>query len=274
MSRVVALAIAGACALLFAATAARGAAPDDRAPARDADTTDAAPVPARTMSDVLAATTPADWRPLDPESTLYLQLATGRVVIELAPAFAPEHVANIRTLVREKYFDGLAMIRSQDNFVVQWGDAEGKRSLGGARKTLPPEFTVKAGPGLPFTALPDRDGYAPEAGFSQGLPAGRRPGEGRGLARALLRHGRRRARQRARQRQRRRTLRGDRTRAAPARSQHRARGPRRAGHGTAGDAAARHGPARFLRAARASTCRSGRCGSRPTCRRPKGRTWR
>jgi peptidylprolyl isomerase len=130
------------------------------------------------MSDVLAATTPADWRPLDPESTLYLQLATGRVVIELAPAFAPDHVANIRTLVRGEYFDGLAIIRSQDNFVVQWGDADGKRSLGGARKTLPAEFTVKAGPGLPFTALPDRDGYAPEVGFSQGLPAGRDPARG------------------------------------------------------------------------------------------------
>jgi peptidylprolyl isomerase len=178
MSRVVTLAVAGACALLLAATLARGAAPADPAPASDDVAADAAPAPARTMSDVLAATTPADWRPLDPESTLYLQLATGRVVIELAPAFAPEHVANIRTLVRGKYFDGLAIIRSQDNFVVQWGDADGKRSLGGARKTLPAEFTVKAGPGLPFTALPDRDGYAPEVGFSQGLPAGRDPARG------------------------------------------------------------------------------------------------
>ena len=51
----------------------------------------AAPRPA-TMSEVLAATTPADWRPLDPENTLYLELPTGRVVIELAPRFAPLHV--------------------------------------------------------------------------------------------------------------------------------------------------------------------------------------
>ena len=85
---------------------------------------------------------PADWRPLDPDNTLYLQLAAGRVVIELAPDFAPQHAANIRTLVREGYFDGLAIIRSQDNFVVQWGDPDGKRALGG-RATLPPEFTVR-----------------------------------------------------------------------------------------------------------------------------------
>jgi peptidylprolyl isomerase len=127
----------------------------------------------RTMADVLAATTAADWRPLDPDNTLYLQLPAGRVVIELAPAFAPQHVANLRTLAREKYFDGLAVIRSQDNFVVQWGDADGKRSLGTARATLPPEFTVRAGPQLSFTAIPDRDGYAPEVGFSDGFPAAR-----------------------------------------------------------------------------------------------------
>jgi peptidylprolyl isomerase len=134
--------------------------------------------PPRTMGEVLAASTPADWRPLEPENTLYLQLAQGRVVIELAPAFAPLHAANLRTLARQKYFDGLAIVRSQDNFVVQWGDPEGKRSLGDARARLPPEFTVKATPGLPFEPLADRDGYAPEVGFSQGFPAARDPATG------------------------------------------------------------------------------------------------
>jgi peptidylprolyl isomerase len=134
--------------------------------------------PPRTMADVLAASSPADWRPLDPHHTLYLQLASGRVVIELAPAFAPEHVANLKTLVRQKYFDGMGVVRSQDNFVVQWGDATGKRNLGAARATLPPEFTVNSGVDLPFTRLPDPDGYAPEVGFSGGFPAARDPGAG------------------------------------------------------------------------------------------------
>jgi peptidylprolyl isomerase len=129
--------------------------------------------PLRTMSDVIAATTAADWRALDPADTLYLQLLTGRVVIELAPAFAPRHVSNLRQLVRAKYFDGLSIIRSQDNFVVQWGDPDGKRSLGDAAAKVTPEFTVKLTPELPFTPLPDRDGYAPEVGFSQGFPAAR-----------------------------------------------------------------------------------------------------
>ena len=131
-----------------------------------------------TMAEVIAASTPADWRPLDPADTVYLTLDSGRVVIELAPAFAPEHATNIRTLVRGGYFDGLAVIRSQDNFVVQWGDPDGKRPLGVARATLPPEFTVPMAAATPFTVLPDVDGYAPQVGFVSGFPAARDPATG------------------------------------------------------------------------------------------------
>ena len=126
--------------------------------------------PPRSMSEILEASKASDWRPLDPENTLYLQFATGRVVIELAPDFVPLHAANIRTLVRQAYFDGLHVIRSQDNFVVQWGDPEGKRSLGKASPTLPAEFTVAWTPALQVTLLPDVDGYAPRVGFSSGFP--------------------------------------------------------------------------------------------------------
>ena len=128
--------------------------------------------PARTMADVLAAAKADDWRELDPNNTLYLELAAGRVVIQLAPDFAPRHVDNIRLLVREHFFDGLAINRVQDNFVVQWGDADGRKSVGTAKKTLPGEFTRSAA-GLPFTPLPDPDTYAPQTGFVRGFPAAR-----------------------------------------------------------------------------------------------------
>ena len=133
----------------------------------------------KALADILAASKPGDWRPLDPANTLYLQLPGGRVVIELAPGFGPEHVANIKTLVQEKYFDGLAVLRAQDNYVVQWGDPaedEAKsRSLGTAKANVAPEFTVPISAATPFTRLPDFDGYAPEVGFSDGFPAGRNP---------------------------------------------------------------------------------------------------
>lgn len=128
-----------------------------------------------TMEELLATSTAADWRALDPDDTLYLELASGRVVIELAAAFAPLHAANIRALARAGYYDGLVIVRVQDNYVVQWGDPEGRRELRGAARTLPPEFTYVDEPGLGFTALPDRDGYAPEVGFASGFPAARDP---------------------------------------------------------------------------------------------------
>ncbi|NLG75020.1 MAG: peptidylprolyl isomerase [Xanthomonadaceae bacterium] len=132
---------------------------------------------AQTMQDVLEASKPSDWRELQPENALYLELESGRVIIELAPEFAPRHVENIRTLVRERYFDGLAIIRVQDNFVAQWGDAEGHKPLGTAKKALTAEFTRSA-KGLAFTKLPDPDTYAPEIGFVSGFPAARDRADG------------------------------------------------------------------------------------------------
>lgn len=128
------------------------------------------------MDQVLAASKPSDWRVLDQQNTLYLQLPQGRVVIELAPQFAPKTVANIKTLVREKYFDGLDVLRVQDNYVAQWGDpnaddAARRRSLGKASAKVPAEFDITPGPDFTFTPLPDRDGWAPQAGFAYGFPA-------------------------------------------------------------------------------------------------------
>jgi len=134
---------------------------------------------ARPLAEILEASAPAEWRRPDPESTLYMDLATGRVVIELAPAFAPRNVENIKRLVRQKYFDGLSVYRVQDNFVAQWGDPDEKKDLGGAPKKVAPEFTRAIAAGLDFVALPDRDVYAPETGFSQGFPAGRDSAAGR-----------------------------------------------------------------------------------------------
>ncbi len=134
-----------------------------------------------TMAELLAASPASDWRPLAPEDTLLLDLPTGRVVIGLAPAFAPGHAANLRALARQGYFDGLAIVRAQEGFVVQWGDPAagepGERPITGASRTLPAEFTRPAR-GLPFTRLPDGDVYAPEVGFSDGLPAARDPATG------------------------------------------------------------------------------------------------
>lgn len=131
--------------------------------------------PKLTMADVLKASQASDWRPLSPENTLYLELERGRVVIELAPEFAPKNVANIKMLVKEGYFDGLAIIRSHDNYVAQWGDPSEKREFKNASKKVDAEFTVKYKQTDPFKRLPDVDGYAPQVGHVNGFAAGRDP---------------------------------------------------------------------------------------------------
>jgi peptidylprolyl isomerase len=139
----------------------------------------AAPVKAKTMQEILDASQDSDWRLLNPENTLYVELAGGRVIIELAPQFAPEHSKNILALAKENYFDGLSINRSQDNFVVQWGDANSdnatrKRNFKTAKQTLPAEFSRKAA-GMVFSRLPDKDGWAPQVGFVEGFAAAKDP---------------------------------------------------------------------------------------------------
>jgi cyclophilin family peptidyl-prolyl cis-trans isomerase len=136
--------------------------------------------PKPTVTDVIKASKPAEWRPLDPDNTLYMEVPGGRIVIELAPVFAPLHAANIKTMVRENYFDGLAILRSQDNFVAQWGDPneENPKPLKSAREKLPGEFSIPLKNDKQFTRLPDKDGYAPQVGHSNGFPSARDPKSG------------------------------------------------------------------------------------------------
>jgi peptidylprolyl isomerase len=138
--------------------------------------------PYRSAADIIEAAPPTAWRLPDPENLLYMELPQGRVVIELAPQFAPQHVANIRKLAQEHFWDGTSIYRAQDNFVVQFGDADADdparaRSLGGAKTQLPAEFHRPA-EGLNFVRLPDSDGWAPEVGFVDGFPAARDPKTG------------------------------------------------------------------------------------------------
>jgi peptidylprolyl isomerase len=129
--------------------------------------------------DLLKDSPGADWRALDPENTVYVELPGGRVVIELAPAFAPENVAQVRKLVRDKYFDGSFVIRVQDNYVVQWARPEtDERAKAMASVKVKPEFFRKVDPNVVFTKLADPDSYAPEVGFSGGFAAAHDPKRG------------------------------------------------------------------------------------------------
>ena len=138
----------------------------------------------KSAKEIIDAAPASAWRDLDPANTLYMELPAGRVIIELAPGFAPEHVANIKTMAKGGFWDGLTIYRSQDNFVVQFGDAEGEEAgkakpyPTGTRTRLPAEFT-RSTEGARFDKLPDIDGWAPQVGFIDGMPAARDPKAGK-----------------------------------------------------------------------------------------------
>ena len=124
----------------------------------------------RTTAEIIRDSKPADWRLLDPDNTLYLELPAGRVVIELAPRVAPRNIANIKQLARGHFYDGLSVERVQDDYVAQWGSDV--KPLGKAATRVPAEF-VTGGRDLQVTALKDPDTYAPLTGFTDGFPTGR-----------------------------------------------------------------------------------------------------
>ena len=115
--------------------------------------------------EVLKASPKSDWHKLDPADLLVMQLKTGRVVIQLAPGFAPHTIANIKKLTHTGYFSkGAAIIRSQDNYVVQWARDPEPPSKGGW-------IEFERTPTGAFRALKDPDTYAAQAGFDGDFPA-------------------------------------------------------------------------------------------------------
>ena len=76
----------------------------------------------------------------DPENTLFLELKDGRVVIEMLPKYAPSHVARIKELTRQGFYDGIVFHRVIDGFMAQAGDPTGT-GMGGSGQKLKAEFS-------------------------------------------------------------------------------------------------------------------------------------
>lgn len=156
--------------------------------AAPAKKTKPAPAPKMSAQEILAASPASHWRELDPDNTLLMELPSGQALIELAPRFAPAHVTNIRALARGGYWNGLAVVRVQDNFVTQWGDPDGddpakaRRLPEGASPKLPAEFSVpldRVGKAAGFTRLRDAEGWAPRTGFAEGFAVAANPKTGK-----------------------------------------------------------------------------------------------
>ncbi|MFC7535993.1 peptidylprolyl isomerase [Sphingomonas sp. GCM10030256] len=127
-----------------------------------------------TPTDIVAKAPASAWKSIPPEDLLVIDYqGGGRSVIQLAPAFAPVHVANIRALARAGYWIGSSIYRVQDNYVAQWGvNDDGKPLPAGVVKRPPAEY-VRSSQGLAIRPFPYRDSYAVRVGHTGGWPVAR-----------------------------------------------------------------------------------------------------
>lgn len=142
---------------------------------------------ATSADEIINQAPAAAWIRIDPDDIMVMDTAVGRMVIQLAPQFAPEHVAAIKALVKAGRFDDGRIVRVQDNYVVQWAarPLDGKEPVSQPPDVreqrqrphpLPAEYE-RSSAGLVFTPSPYRDSYA-EAGWANGWQAARDPATG------------------------------------------------------------------------------------------------
>ena len=124
-----------------------------------------------TPTDVVAAAPATAWKTIPADELMVIDLTNGaRIVVQLAPAFAPVHVANIQALARGHYWDGATVYRVQDNYVAQWGVNESDKPWPKGVTPKPPAEYTRSLKGLAITPLGSPDAYAPGAGFVDGWP--------------------------------------------------------------------------------------------------------
>lgn len=114
-----------------------------------------------------------EWREVDPENLVVMDVEHGRVLIELAPDLAPKHAERFRALVRAKFYDDKSFYRVIDGFVAQGGIGEGDDKKTPEWPPLTAEFDQKITGKTPFVPLGSPDLFAKEVGHVDGFPVGR-----------------------------------------------------------------------------------------------------
>ncbi|MFN7418001.1 MAG: peptidylprolyl isomerase [Alphaproteobacteria bacterium] len=126
------------------------------------------PAPGAPAPQAITAPTAADWRTPDPQDILVIDTNKGRILVELAPLAAPNHVARLRELTRKGLYDGRSFFRVIDAFMAQTGDPEDRGTGGSDLPDLAAEFTFRRGAETPFVRVADQT--VAEIGFIGSLP--------------------------------------------------------------------------------------------------------
>lgn len=123
-----------------------------------------------------------EFRPVDPENLLLMEFDTdgrhGTAAIELTPWIAPLNVAQVKTLTRTGFYDGLDLYRVIENFVAQGGDITEKKEKPAGTGLLKAELEISASDLIhPFYPVQSGDFSAPETGLVHGFAAARGIGD-------------------------------------------------------------------------------------------------
>lgn len=114
----------------------------------------------------------SEWRDVDGDNLVVMDMAHGRVLIELSSQFAPRHAERFRALVRSKFYDGKSFYRVIDGFVAQGGIGEGDDKKLPDWPALKAEFDRNIGIDVDFVALGSPDLFADKVGHVDGFPVG------------------------------------------------------------------------------------------------------
>ncbi|MEZ5897449.1 MAG: peptidylprolyl isomerase [Parvularculaceae bacterium] len=127
-----------------------------------------------TPYQIVANAPDSAWRAVDPENELVVDLPAGPLVIELRPDFAPKHVEQIKTLVRQGFYNGLTFHRVIEGFVAQGGDPKGDGTGGSDLPNIPAEFSRDVNSAPDYDVI-GRDRMAAHVGMVDGMLAAAQP---------------------------------------------------------------------------------------------------
>lgn len=131
----------------------------------------AAPPPASTPTDIVNSAPASAWRTIPADELMLIEFeGGGRTIVQLAPAFAPIHVANMQAMARGGYWDGATVYRVQENYVAQWGTNDAKKGFPAGVRPKPPREYERRLAGLSPVSLPYPDSYSRHVGYALGWP--------------------------------------------------------------------------------------------------------
>ena len=139
-----------------------------------------------TVSAQSAGHAASDWVALDPENVLYVYVPDGRIDIALSKDFAQAHVARVKSLARQGYYDGFPFLRVISGYISQATDpfefdlaGYERRPFEAESVTIQGQFDRPLTTGLSFVSLREPDEFGEQEGFVNGFPVMRSLNDGR-----------------------------------------------------------------------------------------------